>query len=35
IYRVLVGAFLDRSKADAARRSLRDTVHAAGFVRTL
>lgn len=35
IYRVLVGAFLDRSKADAARRSLRDTVGAAGFVRTL
>jgi hypothetical protein len=35
IYRVLVGAFLDRSKAEAARRSLRDTVHAAGFVREL
>ena len=35
IYRVLVGAFLDRSKAEAARRSLRDAVGMSGFVRAL
>ncbi len=35
IYRVLVGAFLDRTKADAARRSLRDALGASGFVRAL
>lgn len=35
IYRVLMGAFLDRSNADAARRLLRDVAGAPGFVRAL
>lgn len=35
IYRVLAGAFLDRTQAEAARRSLRDALGTSGFVRAL